>query len=560
MVEHSPVFQEGWHDEETDGVHPFRWMGRQAVCLFKDVIAPGRKYVHLTAGHSFAEGELARLEVLVNGIKAAERDIGQSFSSYLVPFEAVGDIEVVFRLDRVCRVPGDPRDLGIMFREIEVLSPTDLERPVYGEGWYEWESSEFIPFRWMSGQGRILLPGKNLTRFPFLTLPVFSEYLDMSQVLEIRLGGRLLAEVSLLNRWNFYDISLLPESPYKKSAQRNTQELKSGRTDADGAAGDDPAILTLSLNKPFPPEYHLRDPRTLGVRAGALEFHDDASRQKDFQAFHTNALLNYSEMIEGKTELLSFPTNLGIDIYGKCNIKPPCVYCLWDKMKILEGDYTDMVVDHTTLESYGPFFRSARTLVNCSFGEPLLHPRFEKIMDLVGRTKKILELSTNGQAFTERTIQALVGRPVYLYISLDAATKETYAKIRNDRWDGIVPSLIRLNDLRKRSGGLPKLFLVFMPMRVNRNDLEEYFRLCRTIDADSLVLRPLLYLWNPKIEADRGGYHFDYAQEMLTPEEVAEIFRRCDEYSQKYGVPVANQFNFGIIERPGTERGEKEFL
>jgi MoaA/NifB/PqqE/SkfB family radical SAM enzyme len=100
--------------------------------------------------------------------------------------------------------------------------------------------------------------------------------------------------------------------------------------------------------------------------------------------------------------------------------------------------------------------------------------------------------------------------------------------------------------------------MVFMPMRVNRDDLEEYFRLCRAIDADSLVLRPLLYLWNPKIEADRGGYHFDYAQEMLASDELAEIFHRCDEYSQKYGVPVANQFYFGIIELPGKGRGDKE--
>jgi MoaA/NifB/PqqE/SkfB family radical SAM enzyme len=160
-----------------------------------------------------------------------------------------------------------------------------------------------------------------------------------------------------------------------------------------------------------------------------------------------------------------------------------------------------------------------------------------------------MEISTNGQTFTQRTIKALVGKPIYLYISLDAATKETYAKIRNDRWESIIPNLELLNRERKKKGNLPKIHIVFIPMKVNRNDLEEYFRLCQRIDADALILRPLLVLNDPKIEHDRGGYHFDYIKELLPREELEKIFKECDEYSKKYGVTVANQFSFGISDR-----------
>ena len=173
-------------------------------------------------------------------------------------------------------------------------------------------------------------------------------------------------------------------------------------------------------------------------------------------------------------------------------------------MKEMEGDRVDAVVDDAALKGYGPFFRSARYLVNCSFGEPLLHPRLAEILNACAERKKIIELSTNGQAFTDRTIKALVGKPVNLYVSLDAATRETYAKIRNDRWDDIVPSLVRLNEERQKAGRLPRIYLVFIPMRVNAGDLEEYFRLAQRIEADKLVLRPLLSPGQAE-GADRSG-------------------------------------------------------
>jgi len=80
---------------------------------------------------------------------------------------------------------------------------------------------------------------------------------------------------------------------------------------------------------------------------------------------------------------------------------------------------------------------------------------------------------------------------------------------------------------------------------VNRDDLEDYFRLCQKIEADALILRPLLVLNKPKIEHERGGYLFDYKNELLSREELEDIFKKCEIYSKKYGVPVANQFSFG---------------
>jgi MoaA/NifB/PqqE/SkfB family radical SAM enzyme len=405
----------------------------------------------------------------------------------------------------------------------------------YLEGWHGWETDKVFPFRWVSCRGRLGLPRSDVRRNRFLVFPVFSEFADRSQVLTVRRAGRILAELPLLYQWSNYSVDLGDRTP---------------------ASSDDGRLWEVEfvVNKPFPARYHPGDGRELAVRVGPLSFHADPERHADFRFFLDNAVLNDKEMREGRTALTSFPLNLGIDLYGKCNIKPPCVYCLWDRMKVLEGPYTDAVVDDRTLEGYGPFFRAARSLVNCSFGEPLLHPRFQEILELCDRRDKFVEISTNGQAFTPRTIRALAGKHVSLYISLDAATPETYAKVRNDKWPGIVPNLKRLAEARRKAGDLPKIFMVFMPMRVNLGDMEAYFKLCRDIEADSLVLRPLVYLWRPGIEKDRGGYHFSYESELLKPEDLEVVFARADEYSRRYGVPVANQFNFGALNPPGGER------
>jgi len=525
------IYESGWYDWEHHEGIPFRWMMRRAGLRIETPDEPGPRTLLLEAKYAFPDRPAPRLEVFVDGVKAGEAILTPRYAVLLFPFRAGGRVSVELVLDRDYTVPTDARRLGIMIRRASLLPPEGVTEPLYGAGWYDWERHDMVPYRWTPGRGEIYLPPAGRLGVRYLSIPVFSEFHDFSQVLTLSLDGRVLAEWPLIHRWNYYSVAL-PETPGERSSSFSR--------------------LELAVNKPFPLKHHAVDPRELGARIGAPEFHDDAERHAASAFFLENARLNFEEMTSGETVLRSFPLNLGIDLYGRCNIKPPCVYCLWDSMKVLEGEYVDAVVDEKTLASYGPFFQASRNLVNCSFGEPTMHPRFAEILETIARFRKHLEVSSNGQAITERVIRALVGKPINLYISLDAATGETYSKIRNDRWDGILPSLIRLNEERKKHGDLPELYMVFMPMRVNKGDLEEYFRLCRKIDADALVLRALLYLENPKIERDRGGHHFDYAREMLGRPELEEIIAEAERLSKIYGVRLANQFNFGLYEKPET--------
>jgi len=556
-----PVYAEGWSYEENDGRRSFRWMGREAVVRLEEAGPPGLKYLSLEASHMFPESPPPRLEVFVGGRKAGERRIAFQFAPYIFPFKTGGPVEVRLKVDRIYPVPGDGRDHGIMVSAVSVVSAAGLAAPFYAEGWQPEEKDDFTSFRWMRREARILLPASEREASGYVTIPVFSEFMNQTQILEVRRGGRMIGRAALLPKWTFFSFPLDPRKAYVRTSAGplGRFRLRAGVPPA-AAQETGPDELVLTVNKVYPRKYHAEDCRELGARVGPAALHSDPERHRDFVFFHGNALLNHREMAQGRTKLRSFPQNLGVDLYGRCNIKPPCVYCLWHDMKKLEGEAVDAEVDERTLESYGPLFDGARTLVNCSFGEPLLHPRFEEIVEAVDRKGKILELSTNGQAFTERTIRALAGKRVTLYISLDAATEETYAKLRNGRWTAILPQLRRLAEERRRSGDLPKIFMVFIPMRVNRGDLEAYIKLAGEIGADSVILRPLIHLENPKIESDRGGYHFDYAAEMLSREEMDEVAAEAERLGGIHGVQVQNQFNFGTFEEPGAKpaarRGE----
>lgn len=522
------TYLSGWYPEESDGFRTFRWMGKNALCSVSHVTIPGQKYLLLTAGHSFEENDLPILEVIVNGRKIGTKEIQSTFFTYVFPFEEEGDLSFEFRLNRSLQVFPDSRELGIMVRKMEIASLCDPEGPLYGPGWYEWEDRDMILYRWMSSKAEVFFSSGQLKK-KYFSFFAYSEFANLTQKLKVSLGEEMLCEISLLHKWNYYSFSPSQMAPLPQNQ---------GET------------LTLSLNKVIPEKYHPDDKRQLGIRVGRIEFHENDELHRTSIFFHKNALLNDQEMRAGKHRLTSYPLNLGVDLYAKCNVNPPCVYCLWERMKALEGKYVNQVVDEATLGSYGPFFASARILINCSFGEPLLHPRLQQILEFCQMNKKILEISTNGQAFTSRTIQALVGKTINLYVSLDAATKETYAKIRNDAWNSIIRDLKRLNQERKKAGNLPKLFMVFMPMKVNQDELEAYFRLCQEIEADALVLRPLLYFWKPQMVTHRGGYHFDYEKELLGRQEIVKIIENSEKFSKIYRIPIANQFAFGIDRSP----------
>ena len=384
----------------------------------------------------------------------------------------------------------------------------------FESGFFAEERDEVHAFRWMDTSGRLAFGPHDGDRH--LELWVFSAFHDLSQELSV-IAGDLTHRERLVHGW--------------------------GRLSVPVPAGVDHVVL--EVNKPFPRAYYPADPRTLGVRLSRPHLHSDPRRHLDIREQHENSVLNLAETLDGRSELRSFPRSLGIDMYGACNVKPPCVYCEWDHNKALEGDNVDAPFTRDTLRELGEFFERPGMLVNCSIGEPFMMKDFDGILDDFGDRGKVLELTTNGQILTDRNIQKLVGRNIHLYISLDAATASTYVKLRNDKFDRILANLRRLIAAKGGKDGLPLVYLVFMPMRVNVHEAEAFVDLCADIGVDRLVLRPLNYSEDIELDGERDGYRFRYRDELLPFPELVRVSARVAELCAARGVDLSDQMDFG---------------
>jgi hypothetical protein len=169
----------------------------------------------------------------------------------------------------------------------------------------------------------------------------------------------------------------------------------------------------------------------------------------------------------------------------------------------------------------------------------------DELLDVFRAEGKVLQMTTNGQILTDRNIQKLLGLPIDLYVSLDAATPETYAKLRNDRFASLLRNLRRLIEAKGGRGGLPRVHVVFMPMRCNLHELDAFIRLAADLQADRLVLRPLNYTETTTLDWQRSGYHFDYKHELLPFDELVRASARAAALCKQLHVELADQMDFG---------------
>ena len=382
-------------------------------------------------------------------------------------------------------------------------------------GFHEAERDELDVFHWMIRRGQLSFAAHHDERY--LEMWVYSEFHDLSQELRVACGEGTGERFELLGGWGPLSV-----------------RIPGG---ADGAV--------LEVNKIFPAAYYRSDHRTLAIRVRPPVLHKDPERHATIQRQYGNAALNVSELRAGHTIMEATPTSLGIDLHGVCNVKPPCVYCEWDYSKHQEGDNVDVPFTRETLEAWGEFFQNSINLVNCSIGEPFMMQNFDELLDIFGNSGKVLEMTTNGQILTERNIQKLLGRRIYLYVSLDAATRQTYARLRNDKLENILHNLRRLIQAKGGPGQLPHLYLVFMPMRANVHELDAFIRLCADLAVDRLVLRPLNYSDNVDLDWHRAGYHFQYRKELLPFDELVRVSGRAAELCGRLGVPLSDQMDFG---------------
>ncbi len=191
-----------------------------------------------------------------------------------------------------------------------------------------------------------------------------------------------------------------------------------------------------------------------------------------------------------------------------------------------------------TLGELGAFYHNAIEVNDCSIGEPVMNKDFGRIITQIDRDGKQFSLTTNGQLLTPRIRRELLGKNLLLYVSIDSATAGGYARYRNDRFDDIIDNVTALCREKKAHGDLPRVFVSFIAMRSNVDELPQFFALMRQVGVDEVKLRSLYLDDNLAPVTVNGDYSFDYAAEVLHMDEMAAVAAGARSLAAQHGVPL----------------------
>jgi MoaA/NifB/PqqE/SkfB family radical SAM enzyme len=177
---------------------------------------------------------------------------------------------------------------------------------------------------------------------------------------------------------------------------------------------------------------------------------------------------------------MSRPLQVILDLTARCNLK--CIMCYFagtDRLHFPPRDLPTPEDGNMTVATFEKiarelFPRAWRVALGCA-AEPMIHPRFQQILEIAGRYGvPDLWFPTNLLALSEASVETMIRAGVRtVAASIDGVTKDTYEKIRVPaRWEQLLSRLELLREVKRRNGvDRPRLRIIFTWMRSNRHDL-----------------------------------------------------------------------------------------
>lgn len=195
-----------------------------------------------------------------------------------------------------------------------------------------------------------------------------------------------------------------------------------------------------------------------------------------------------------------------------CNLR--CRHC-WIMEELESGSQSKAVLDPKLFES---ILEQARPLglqaVKLTGGEPFLHPRIDRLLEIIQAAQMRLVIETNGVLLTPglAALVASCNQP-FVSVSLDGVDAETHEWVR--QVPGAYQAALRGISYLVENGIRPQV--IFTLMRKNQTQVEDVVRLAKKLGAGSVKFNILQH-------SPRGDRMMDEGETLTIPE-VLEIGR-----------------------------------
>jgi radical SAM protein with 4Fe4S-binding SPASM domain len=181
------------------------------------------------------------------------------------------------------------------------------------------------------------------------------------------------------------------------------------------------------------------------------------------------------------------PLKLELDLTTQCNLR--CTMCYFSLEEFSKRKRVDISVE--AFERVAEQILPACATVSLSIGtEPLLHKDFLAILDIVGRYEvPWTYMATNGLLLTEAIAERMIDVGFKGFaISIDAATAQTYERIRGGSFERLVKNIELLQAAKKRRGTeFPLVTFNYVLMRSNVDELPELVELGDRLGVDGIA-------------------------------------------------------------------------
>ena len=248
-----------------------------------------------------------------------------------------------------------------------------------------------------------------------------------------------------------------------------------------------------------------------------------------------NSRINLEEIKAGKIYLQSKPIFFNIDLTGRCNINPPCVFC-----SLKSSGYHYDALEISYIDKHWNFFGASERVTDCSFGEPLTHPDFMKLVHRLAAGGQAFTFATNGLLLTRKKADLLVeaGENIGFSVSINAAKDSTYNNLTGQSFIKVIENIsYYINRYKQIYGHTPPIALSFIVMKVNRNEVLDFLRLAHSMEITLINLRHL-FEFDHSLPRNDFGYEFIYKNEILSNDEYDLIKNKAKTLAKELGITL----------------------
>lgn len=220
------------------------------------------------------------------------------------------------------------------------------------------------------------------------------------------------------------------------------------------------------------------------------------------------------------------PIYMEISPSGTCNHR--CIFCSVDFMEFKKY-FLDKTVLMKTISDLADF--GLKSIMFAGEGEPFLH---KDLPEIIVHTKKAgidVAITSNGVLLRKEIIDTIIDSVEWIKVSINAGTKETYAKIHGTGpgdFEKVLSNMAYAVERKKANNSRCALGLQILLIPENSHEVELLAKRAKQTGVDYLVVKPYTHHYRNKHAFDIRYEEFDRLEKSLRQyqsDEFKVIFR-----------------------------------